>query len=104
MIANGNVRKHSGEKHITFRDLESKEIFRMTFQVTEVKKVLAVVWRLAEKGNIVQFKPEEQHNFIKNVTTCKKIMMHKKGRSSVLKVEFVEWMPKDNSVFGGQAK
>ena len=104
MAANGEVVKHSGEKDITFKDSQSKEILGMTFQVTEVKKALAAVRRLAEKGNLVQFGLEDHHNFIKNLVTGKKIMMHKKGRSYILKVEFVKWVPKDSSVFAGQAK
>ena len=44
----------------------------MTFQVTELRKALAAVWRLAENGNIVQFGLEEHHNFMKNIATGKK--------------------------------
>ena len=76
----------------------------MTLQVTEVRKPLAAVWRLAEKGNIVQFGPEEHHNYILNLKTKQKIMMHRKGGSYVLKVEFVKWVPDCSQVFQGQAK
>ena len=38
----------------------------MTFQVTEVKKPLAAVWRLVEKGNLVQFGPSEAQCFIQD--------------------------------------
>ena len=67
------------------------------------KKALAAVWRLAEKGNIVQFGPEAQHNYILNLATKKKIKMQRKGGSYVLKVEFVKWVPEGNPVFGRPA-
>lgn len=75
----------------------------MTFQVTEVKKALAAVWRLTEKGNIVQFEPEYHHNYILNLATKTKIKMHRKGDSYVLKVEFVKWVPEGSQVFGRPA-
>ena len=79
----------------------------MTFQVTEVKKPLAAVWRLAEKGNLIQFGPLDHQNYILNLATRKKVKMHLKGGSYVLKVEFVKWMESEGqneSVFHGQAK
>ena len=102
--ANGTDMKHLGEKDVTFKDSDSGTVMGMTFQVTEVKKALAAVWRLAEKGNIVQFGPEEHHNYILNLATKKKIKMQRKGGSYVLKVEFVKWVPEGGSpVFGGPA-
>ena len=64
--------KHFGEKDVTFKDQETSAVLGMTFQVTEVRKVLAAVWRLAEKGNIVQFGPEPHHNYILNFATKRK--------------------------------
>ena len=54
------------------------------FQVSDVQKPLAAVWRIAEKGNIVQFGPREEDNFVQNVKTGKKIHMVRKGRSYVI--------------------
>ena len=49
------------------------------FQVCDVQKPLAVVWRIADKGNLVQFGPNPKDNFIQNVITKRKIPMIKKG-------------------------
>ena len=65
---------------------------------------MAAVWRLAEKGNIVQFGPEDNHNFIKDIQTAKKIPFHNKGKSYVMKVESVEWVLKKAALFHRQAK
>ena len=75
----------------------------MTFQVTEVRKPLAAVWRVAEKGNIVQFGPEEHHNYFYNIRTKKKIRLQKRGVSNILHVDDVKWMAPQESVFPGQA-
>ena len=101
--ANGSCMRHEGEKDITFQDKESGELLGMTFQVTEVRKPLAAVRRLVEKGNVVQFGPEERHNYILNLQTRKKIKMHKKGGSYVLRVEYKKWIPGGDSVFPGPA-
>ena len=53
-------------------------IVRLTFQVTDVKKVLAAVWRACEKGNVIQFGDEPEDCFIKNKRTNRKIFMRKK--------------------------
>ena len=76
----------------------------MTFQVTEVRKPLAAVWRLTEKGNVVQFGPEEHHNLVLNLRTNKKIRLHRRGGSCVLKVEYMKWIPEagSSSVFRGR--
>ena len=84
-------------------DKGSGEVLGMTFQVTEVRKPLAAAWRLAEKGNIVQFGPEEHHNYIYNIRTKKKIRLHRRGGSYVLHVDYVKWMAPQESVFPGQA-
>ena len=90
---------HAGEKEVTFKDVESGTMLGMTFQVTEVQKALAAVWRLTEKGNVVQFGPTPEQSFILNVESGKKIMLHRKGGSYIMKVEFMKWV----SVFPGQA-
>ena len=103
--ANGSDMLHDGEKNVTFRDKESGETLGMTFQVTEVRKPLAAVWRLTEKGNVVQFGPEEHQNFVLNLRTNKKIRLHRRGGSYVLKVEHMKWIPEvgSSSVFPRQA-
>ena len=107
ITASGKEMKHSGELEATFKDIETEGIMGMKFQVTEVKKALAAVWRLAEKGNIVKYGPLDHQNYILNLATRKKVRMHRKGGSYVLKVEFVKWMEKDRAkeqIFPGPAK
>ena len=103
--ANGSDMRHDGEKNVTFRDKESEEMLGMTFQATQVRKPLAAVWRLTEKGNMVQFGPEEHQHFVLNLRTNKKIRLHRRGGSYVLKVEYMKWIPEvgSSSVFRGQA-
>ena len=94
--ANGSDMRHDGEKNVTFLDKDFGETLGMTFQVTEVRKPLAAVWRLTEKGNVVQFGPEEHQNFVLNLRTNKKIRLHR-GGSYVLKVEYMKWIPEVGS-------
>ena len=103
--ANGSDMRHDGETSVTFKDKESGETLGMNFQVTEVRKPLAAVWRLTEKGNVVQFGPQDHQNFVLNLRTQKKIQLHRRGGSYVLKVEYVKWIPshESGSVFQGQA-
>jgi hypothetical protein len=69
--------------------------------VSNVKKPLAAVRRISEKGNKVQFGPKPEDNFIMNVSTGKKIMMIKKGGSYVVPAELII---KEMSGFTGQAR
>jgi hypothetical protein len=70
--------------------VESEEtVVGLTFQATDVKKALAAVWRVCEKGNVIQFGDEPADCFIKNKRTNRKIFMRKKKGSYVLDVEFV---------------
>ena len=61
----------------------------LTFEATDVKKALAVVWRVCEKGNIIQFGDAAEDCFIKNKKSNRKIFMRRKKGSYVLDVEFV---------------
>ena len=47
------------------------------------------MWRIAEKGNVVQFGPREADNFIMNVESKEKVLLRRKGGSYVLDAEFV---------------
>jgi hypothetical protein len=69
--------------------LGEETIVGMTFQSTGVKKSLAAVWRVCEKGNVIQFGDEAEDCFIKNKKSGRKIFMRKKKCSYVLDVEFV---------------
>ena len=59
-------------------------------QVSDVQKPLAAVWRIAERGNLVQFGPRAEDNFVMNKETQKKIMMVRKNGSYVIEAEFVQ--------------
>ena len=91
--ANGQAMQHVGEKDVTFKDKESGEVLGMTFQVTEVRKPLAAVWRLVEKGNLVQFGPSDAQCFIQNIQSGRRIQLHRRGGSYILRVEYVKWVP-----------
>ena len=71
----------------------------MIFQVSDSRNPLASVARIVEKGNIVQFGPDERDNYIYNPATDEKIMMRKKGRKFVLDACLV----RKRAGFGGLA-
>ena len=66
-----------------------------------MQKPLAAVWRIAEKGNVVQFGPRTEDNFIKNLQTNKKVQLVRKGGSYVIEPEFVT---SDTGVFQGRRR
>ena len=57
--------------------------------MSDVQKPLAAVCRITEKGNIVQFGPKAEDNFIMNVKTKQTVPMTRKGGSYVLNAEFL---------------
>ena len=61
--------------------------------MSDVQKPLAAVWRIAEKGNIMQFGPRDEDNFIKNVESGKKIHMVRKAGSYVIEADYVAQEP-----------
>jgi hypothetical protein len=87
--ASGGAMNHYGEKVATFVAGGEGEIMSLGFQVSDVRKPLAAVWRIAERGNKVQFGPEEGDNYIMNVASGKKVMMTRKGGSYVIPAEYV---------------
>ena len=63
----------------------------LCFQVADVKKPLVSVKRIVEKGNYVNFGPEDEDNFICNKKTGDKLMLRQNGRGSFLMdVNFVD--------------
>ena len=91
--ASGGEMGHYGEKTATFRAGSQEAVLSLGFQVSDVQKPLAAVWRIAEKGNIVQFGPEEKDNFIQSVATGKKISMVRKAGSYVIEANYVKESP-----------
>ncbi len=58
----------------------------LCFQVTDVRKPLVAVKRMAEKCDVVQFGPLENDQFIKNRLTWGKLFLKKKKGSSIIMV------------------
>jgi hypothetical protein len=87
--ASGGSMNHYGEKEAQFKTSHDGPVMGLGFQVSDVEKPLAAVWRIADKGNIVQFGPRQEDNFIQNVVSHRKIPMHRRGGSYVMEAEFV---------------
>ena len=51
----------------------------LNFQVNDVQKPLAAVWRIADAGNIAQFGQRSEDNYIQNTVTGEKLAMKKRG-------------------------
>ena len=77
--ANGQTMQHLGEKEVIFTSDGTQDVLGMRFQVTEVRKPLAAVWRLAERGNLIQFGPSDKECFIHNVESGQRIPLARKG-------------------------
>ena len=60
----------------------------MGFQVADVRKPLVAVKRISEKGNLVQFGPQKEDNFIQNKQTRDKIFFREQGSSYIMDVQF----------------
>ena len=86
VAANGNRMKNIGTKRVVF--IKDQKRRAMGFHVTEVRKPLAAVSRIAEKGNIVQFGPNPEHCFIQNIQTKEKMMMQLEKGTCVFDVDF----------------
>ena len=91
--ASGGSMNHYGEKEAKFTVGQDATVMSLGFQVSDVQKPLAAVWRIADKGNLIQLGPKEEDNFIQSITTKKKIPMARKGGSYVVKAEFVAEEP-----------
>ena len=86
IAANGSRMKNMGTKRVVF--IKDQKRRAMGFHVTEVRKPLAAVSRIAEKGNIVQFGPKPEDCFIQNIQTKEKMMMQLEKGTYVLDVDF----------------
>ena len=58
------------------------------FEVTNVRK--PPVARVVDAGNVVQFGPRPESNFIMHVGSNDKVYLRRKGNSFVLKAELTE--------------
>ena len=96
--ASGGRMEHYGEKVCCeFAGLSTP--VNMKFQVSDARNPLASVARITEHGNIVQFGPKEEDNYIFNPGIEEKAMMRRKGRNFVLDASFI----RKGSTFRGQA-
>ena len=92
--ASGGPIGHYGSRQVAFQpDAAGGRMLGVGFQVTDVKMPLMAVSRICEKGNIVQFGPDEQHNYIMNISTGEKLFMMRRGNSYVLRGELAEVNP-----------
>ncbi len=81
---------HYGEKTAMFKTKGQLDIMSLGFQVSDVQKPLAAVWRIAERGNLIQFGPRAEDNFIVNRETQKKVMMVRRNGMYVIEAEFAQ--------------
>ena len=100
--ASGGKIQHYGEKIIHFQTGDDDKVKGMKFQVCDVQRPLAAVWRMVEKGNVVRFGPKVEDNYILNPSTQEKVMLRRKGRSFVLDAEMVK-IDSQLNPFEGQA-
>ena len=90
--ASGGKMRHYGSRLASFtaKDGQEDRMMGLEFQVSDVRKPLAAVWRIAEKGNIVQFGPTDADCFIQNIRSQEKVGLRRRGGSYVMAVDFVE--------------
>ena len=86
IAANGNKMPNLGEKKVHFKTKDGLNS-SITFQVTKVKKPLAAVSKITEKGNWVCFGPNEA--YIQNVATGKRTELELHNGTYSLDVEYL---------------
>ena len=91
--ASGGEIGHYGSRKVAFQPDGVGRVLGMGFEVTDVKKPLMAVSRICERGHVVQFGPEAQHNFIQNMASGERLYMQRRGNSYVLRGELAEESP-----------
>ena len=86
LAANGTRMKNYGKKHIRFDSGDGPEK-AMSFQVTDVRKPLAAVSRIVDRGNKGQFGPRPEDNFIENILSKERILMVRDNGTYVIDVD-----------------
>ena len=102
VAANGSPMPNYGRKVAKFVNVGSETDGTekaMGFQVTDVRKPLAAVSRIVDKGNRVVFGPKPEDNYIMNIQTGQKMFMKRERGVFVLDVGFM--LPKDEAVPAG---
>ena len=88
IAANGNRMDNYGEKKIRFRQGGQSALNSIVFQATDVRKPLAAVSRILDKGNKVVF--SRYGSFIQNEKSGRKIELKEENGVFVMEVEFFE--------------
>lgn len=99
IAANGAIMRNVGQKRVRFRT-STGTINAITFQATDVRKPLASVARIVEKGNRVVFSPAE--SYIENVATGKRVPIEQENNTYVMNVTFVDGNNAEAQVFSRQ--
>ena len=97
--ASGGRMGHYGERQVVCGVKGLSAPVAMKFQVSDARHPLASVARITEQGNIVQFGPQQQDNYIYNPSTDEKVLLRRKGKKFVMDVNFLG----TRSLFSGQA-
>ena len=93
--ASGGSIEHYGEKRVALKTGEKgwERVIGMPFQACDVKRPLAAVRRICEKGNIVQFGPTEEDSFIQNVKSKEKIWLKQERGQYIMEASLVKDCP-----------
>ena len=92
VAANGTKMQNYGRTKVGFVTLGEDDEGKsrsLRFHVTDVKKPLAAVSRIVDKGNRVSFGPKEEDNFIMNIERGERIVMTRERGTYVLQVGFM---------------
>ena len=87
--ASGKRMGHYGQKTVHCKFEGQTMPASLKFQVSDCKNPLCSVARIVERGNIVQFGPKEEDNYIFNPDNGEKVRIRKRGRKFVLDVDLV---------------
>lgn len=98
IAANGDVMYNAGQKKVKFKTKDGN-ISSITFQATGVRKPLAAVSRIVEKGNKVVFSPSG--SYIQNLATGKKVEIEQEKGTYVMNVNFMIDDSEQQQVFSG---
>ena len=85
--ANGGQLYNEGEKKVYFKNVNDSTIGMAEFQCMEVKKPLASVARIVDKGNRVVFEPNG--SYIQSIETGKKIDLVRENGTYTMEVEYM---------------
>ena len=90
--ASGGRIGHHGERKVALRT-DDNRLIGLPFQVCDVKKPLVSVKKICERGNVIQFGPKEEDNFIKNIQTGEKIWLIEENGQYMMEVKVATESP-----------